>query len=161
MHDRPSQWQTLPSSQKCNFKILGWREQPKEILKDTQTTCRHRRNPADILAIHRVPGNRDGGPRPVIVRMISSEAKVRIIKHRKLMEEDFLMLDHITQQNAKLIQSLIDHPSHQSVFALETKTTADTHSMFLMTLTKSSKVSSYFHIQCSSASVNISGSNLR
>ena len=90
MHDRPSQWQTLPSSQKCNFKILGWREQPKEILKENFCKILKQRadidvNPADILAIHRALGNRDGGPRPLIVRMISLEAKVRIIKHRKLM----------------------------------------------------------------------------
>ena len=80
----------IPSSQKCNFKILGWREQPKEILKENFCKILKQRadidvNPADILAIHRVPGNRDGGPRPVIMRMNSSEAKLRIIKHQKLM----------------------------------------------------------------------------
>ena len=38
-------------------------------------------DPADILAIHRVPKNRTGWARPVIVRMISTNAKTNITRH--------------------------------------------------------------------------------
>ena len=89
MHYRPSQWQTLTNNTHKNAE-LKIRELPKEILKENFCKILKQRadidvNPADILAIHRVPGNRDGGPCPVIMRMISSEAKLRIIKHQKLM----------------------------------------------------------------------------
>ena len=46
------------NSQKCNIKILGWCEQRQEILKENFCKILINVNRADILAIHRVPGNR-------------------------------------------------------------------------------------------------------
>ena len=110
-------------SQKCNIKILGWREQNRENLKENFCSILKEKvnidvNPADILAIHRIPGN--GGTRPVIVRMISSDAKTNIMKHRKSVKE-FTMVDHITQQNAQLIQRLKEHPSVHSAWYFNSK----------------------------------------
>lgn len=129
-------------SQKCNIKLLGWREHSKENLREEFCKILKQRididvNPADILAIHRIP-DRSGGPRPVLVRMISSEAKTNIIKHRKvMMKEDFTMVDHITPQNAKLIQKLKEHPNVHSVwyfnskvFALDKKDRRHTFNIF-------------------------------
>jgi hypothetical protein len=131
-------------SQKCNIKILGWREHTKENLREEFCNILKQRiqdlhvNPADILAIHRIPDNRSGGPRPVIVRMISPEAKTNIIRHRQvMMKKDFTMVDHITQQNAKLIQKLKEHPNVHSawyfnskVFALDRKDCRHTFDIF-------------------------------
>lgn len=113
-------------SQKCNIKILGWREKSKEDLKQEFCAVLKQRvkvdvNPHDILAIHRVPGNRNGGPRPIIVRMISPESKTLIMKHRKQMKEEFLMVDHITQQNAMLIQKLKEHELVHSAWYFNSK----------------------------------------
>lgn len=72
-------------------------------------------------AIHRVPGNRNGGPRPIIVRMISPESKTLIMKHRKRMKEEFLTVDHITQQNAMLIQKLKEHELVHSAWYFNSK----------------------------------------
>lgn len=64
-------------SQKCNIKILGCREQTKENFKENLCAILKRKvninvNPADILVMHRVPGNRSGGTLPVLVSMIST-----------------------------------------------------------------------------------------
>jgi hypothetical protein len=111
-------------SQKCNIKIHGWKEQTKENLREKFCSVLKQKvnievNPADILAIHRIPGN--GGIRPVIVRMISADAKTNIMKHRKAMKEEFTMMDHITHQNAQLIQKLKDHPSVHSAWYYNSK----------------------------------------
>lgn len=92
-------------SQRCNIKIFGWREKSKEDPKQKFCAVLKQKvkvdvNPQDILAIHRVPGDRNNSVLcRIIVKMIS----------RKQMKEEFLMVDDITQQNAILIQKLIEH----------------------------------------------------
>ena len=64
--------------------------------------------PADILAIHRIPGRARDGPRPVIAKFRDPETKVRIIKKRsqEKLKKHFAMYDHITAMNSKLIRDL-------------------------------------------------------
>ena len=64
--------------------------------------------PVDILAIHRVPGGMKDGPRPVIAKFRDPETKIRVIKNRsqEKIKKHFIMHDHITPMNAKLIRDL-------------------------------------------------------
>jgi uncharacterized coiled-coil protein SlyX len=95
-------------SQKCNIKITGWTEKTGEDLRKNFCEILREKfdvNPNEILAIHRIPGKK-GETRPVIVRMVSRESKMKIIRHRKDVRPQFNMMDHITSLNAKLIHQL-------------------------------------------------------
>ena len=100
-------------SQKCNIKFLKWEEKQNENLRED--LCKILREsvsielaPADILAIHRIPGRARDGPRPVIAKFRDPETKVRIIKKRsqEKLKKHFAMYDHITAMNSKLIRDL-------------------------------------------------------
>ncbi|XP_062599015.1 uncharacterized protein LOC134260484 [Saccostrea cucullata] len=101
-------------SQKDNIKFTKWNEQENEnlraelcaILKETVNVDLQ---PTDILAIHRVPGSGGNvGPRPVIAKFRNTETKVMVIKNRSNAElkKRFVMHDHVTPMNAKLIKDL-------------------------------------------------------
>lgn len=117
--------QTQQYSQKSNIKFLQWNETQNENLWDMlcrimKETVNVDLSPADILAIDRVPGGGRGAPRPVIAKFCNTDTKIRIIKNR------FIMQDHLTPLNAKLIRDLKDdsriHPTwyyNGKVFALD------------------------------------------
>ena len=110
-------------SQKCNIKITGWKEKAGEDLrKDFCEILREKVdvNPNEILAIHRIPG-KNGETRPVIVRMVSTESKTKIIRHRKDLRPQLNMMDHITSLNAKLIHQLKEHRQVQSAWYYNSK----------------------------------------
>ena len=100
-------------SQKCNIKFLKWEEKQNENLREDLCKILHESvsielAPADILAIHRIPGRARDGPRPVIAKFRDPETKVRIIKKRSQenLKKHFVMYDHITAMNSKLIRDL-------------------------------------------------------
>lgn len=99
-------------SQKNNIKFLGWKESRNEDLRTDLCNILKQKtgielDPKDVLAIHRLPHGKQG-PRPVIAKFVSSEIKVNVIKKRSNedLKKCFLMVDHITPRNAKLINVL-------------------------------------------------------
>ena len=73
-------------SQKNNIKFLGWKEKPQENLRDDlcaimKETVNLTINPADILAIHRIPGTQ-GKTRPVIAKFNDADTKIKVIRNR-------------------------------------------------------------------------------
>lgn len=120
-------------SQKNNIKFIGWKEKGQEnlredlcaIMKDTVGVII---DPADILEIHRIPGER-GKIRPVIAKFKNTEAKVNLIKHRSNQEvkKNFIMFDHITQQNSQLLRRLNDDQRIDRAWYFNGKTFALDH----------------------------------
>jgi len=73
-------------SRKCKKK-LNKIENDQEHLKDefiqtVKTDLKVDVNPQEIQVIHRIPGER-GEPRPVIVELVNTEVKSRIMKKRR------------------------------------------------------------------------------
>ena len=100
-------------SQKNNIKFIGWKENAKEnlredlcaILKAAGVTT----DPTDILAIHRIPaGSKDGKLTPVIAKFKDTDTNIRIIRNRskEIVKKHFIIFDHITPMNAKLLRDL-------------------------------------------------------
>lgn len=120
-------------SQKNNIKFLKWEEKQTENLRDDlchilKSTINIDLAPADVIAIHRVPGGARDGPRPVIAKFRDTETKVKVIKNRSQdkLKKHFIMFDHLTPMNAKLMRDLKDDPRIHSawhfngkVFALD------------------------------------------
>lgn len=104
-------------SQKNNIKFMGWKETKDEDLRSDLCTILRKKvgielDPKDVLAIHRLPNGKLSGPRPVIAKFTSNEIKVKVIKKRSNedLKKSFLMYDHITPRNAKLIRELKEDP---------------------------------------------------
>ncbi|KAK3103118.1 hypothetical protein FSP39_016622 [Pinctada imbricata] len=116
-------------SQKNNIKVLHWRETRGENLR--RDFCEILQQEADVsldkrdvLAIHRIPhGDKSGksGPRPVIIRLINSEAKIAVMRNRKSLKEHFTLLDHLTPQNNNLLRKLREHPKIESAWHFNTR----------------------------------------
>ena len=96
---------------------MGWKETKDEDLRSDLCTILRKKvgielDPKDGLAIHRLPNGKLSGPRPVIAKFTSNEIKVKVIKKRSNedLKKSFLMYDHITPRNAKLIRELKEDP---------------------------------------------------
>ncbi|VDI46843.1 Hypothetical predicted protein [Mytilus galloprovincialis] len=82
------------------------RDFKNRIVKDTlKVTIR----PDEIQAIHRIPG-KQGEHRPVIVKILNSEVKYRIMREKKNMPKQctFRLVDDVTKSNMELITRLRD-----------------------------------------------------
>jgi hypothetical protein len=107
-------------SRKNNIKFYGVPENKGEELLQTVNTVLdevgEKIEKSDVLAMHRIPGKKDQ-PRPIIVKLRSSEAKAAVMKKRsdikKLTSENddkIKVSDDVTQDNAALISRLLqDH----------------------------------------------------
>ena len=120
-------------SQKNNIKFLGWKEKGQENLRGDLCTIMKETagviiDPSDILEIHRIPGEQ-GKIRPVIAKFKNTETKVKVIKHRSKAEvkKNFIMFDHITQQNSQLIRQLNKDQRIQSAWYFNGKIFAVDH----------------------------------
>lgn len=109
-------------SQKNNIKFLGWKEKPQENLREElcvimKEAAKVTIDPADILAIHRIPGAK-GKIRPVIAKFKNSESKITVIRNRSKEEvkKRFKMFDHITQMNSQLLRDLNNDEKIQSAW---------------------------------------------
>ena len=109
-------------SQKNNIKFLGWKEKPQENLREELCVVMKQAanvniNPADILAIHRIPGAK-GKIRPVIAKFKNAETKINVIRHRSKedVKQHFMMFDHLTQRNAQLLRDLNNNEKIQSAW---------------------------------------------
>ena len=100
---------------KSNIKFLRWEEKQNENLREDlcrilKETVNLELPSTDILAIHRIPGRTRDRPRPVIAKFRDPETKIKIIKKRsqEALKRHFIMYDHITAMNSKLIHDLND-----------------------------------------------------
>ncbi|KAK3101469.1 hypothetical protein FSP39_003830 [Pinctada imbricata] len=115
-------------SQKNNVKVIHWAEKRNENLRNefceiVQNKAGITVNPSDILAIHRVPHSdrARNGARPVIIKFISSDARIAVLRHRKVLKPSFTMIDHLTPLNLDLLQRLQRHPKIESSWYFNTR----------------------------------------
>ena len=97
---------------KKNIKILNWEEkraEKSETLKEELIKIMSKEGVSikkeEILAIHRVPSKKRG-PRPVIVKFLTSSKRQEVITKRKQVKDKLLMIDHLTTRNLDLIAKL-------------------------------------------------------
>ena len=62
-------------------------------------------NKSDVVAIHRLKSNKASAIRPVIVKMINSDMKTKIMRQRKLTKNIVRLYDDITYKNQDLPKS--------------------------------------------------------
>lgn len=103
-------------SRKNNIKILNVPEKKDEteevltlsvqdILKKHEVSL----SKDQILAIHRIPGR--NGTKPVLLKLKNNNAKIKIMRIRKVMKEDgHRLIDDVTQLNHGLLNRLSLHP---------------------------------------------------
>ena len=98
-------------SRKFNIKIMNLPETNDENIKDiflnkiTKEKLKVTVKPEEIQAIHRIPGkNREH--RPVLVKLINSEVKYRVMKEKKNLSPEctFKLVDDETEQQYGLDQ---------------------------------------------------------
>ncbi|CAG2213514.1 unnamed protein product [Mytilus edulis] len=86
-------------------------ENLREIFKSkiVKDTLKVNIRPDEIQAIHRIPG-KQGQHRPVIVKLLNSEVKYRIMREKKNMPKQctFRLVDDVTKSNMELITRLRD-----------------------------------------------------
>ena len=102
-------------SRKFNIKIMNYPEKTVENLRDefvkniVKDKLDVRIEPSEIQAIHRIPG-KDGEIRPVIVKLVNSEVKYRIMKEKKKLPKEpegrLKLVDDVTRHNMGLITRL-------------------------------------------------------
>lgn len=109
-------------SRKFNIKIMNYPEKKDEDLRETFVTdiVKEKLNvtitSSDIQAIHRIPG-KAGQPKPVIVKMINSEVKSKIMRVKKnLPKEGLNLVDDVTQLNMGLITRLRESERFENVW---------------------------------------------
>ena len=70
-------------SRKFNIKIMNYPEKKDEKIRDiVKDKLNVKVDPSEIQAIHRIPG-KIGEARPVIVKLVNSEVKYRIMRAKK------------------------------------------------------------------------------
>ncbi|KAK3108411.1 hypothetical protein FSP39_007416 [Pinctada imbricata] len=111
-------------SRKNNVKILNWTEPEKtprrtdnanektkgenlrqELIKILKEKVKVSVEPQEIFGIHRIPGKKDH-PRPVIVKFVNTETKVKVMRQRKALKKTFKVVDNVTKHNMSLITKL-------------------------------------------------------
>ncbi|XP_062566342.1 uncharacterized protein MCAP_0864-like [Saccostrea cucullata] len=107
-------------SRKNNLKIHGLPEkkgeEPLQVVNEVLEEVGEQIKEDDVLAIHRIPGKKDQH-RPIIIKLKTVEAKVKVMKKRSDIKELELqndvkvkVTDDVTQENAALITRLLqDH----------------------------------------------------
>lgn len=98
-------------SRKYNFKILGLAEKNKEntwevvksFISEKAGVELHDR---EMVAAHRIPGEK-GKSRPVIVKVVNTDVKSRIMRKRATVrEKGCRLVDDVTKANVELIKRL-------------------------------------------------------
>ena len=95
-------------SKKFNIKIMNYPEKKDEKIRDiVKDKLNVKVDPSEIQAIHRIPG-KIGEARPVIVKLVNSEVKYRIMRAKKNLpkKETVRLVDDATKHNMGLITRL-------------------------------------------------------
>ncbi|KAK3105680.1 hypothetical protein FSP39_003135 [Pinctada imbricata] len=110
-------------SQKNNIKLLNWREKRDENSESLTADFIAEMHKVgvditenDILAIHRIPSKKQGAPKPVILKFLRSETRIKVIKKRKEVKSVFTLIDHVTEKNLDLMNSLRENDNIHSVW---------------------------------------------
>ena len=100
-------------SRKFNIKIMNYPENKDEKIRDifvkdiVKDKLNVKVDSSEIQAIHRIPG-KIGEARPVIVKLVNSEVKYRIMRAKKNLpkKETVRLVDDVTKHNMGLITRL-------------------------------------------------------
>ena len=99
-------------SRKFNIKVTNFKGSDNNLkenfVKMVKEDLKLQIDQRDVIAIHRINSNK-GGTRPVIVKMINSDAKTQIMKRRKQTKDNIRLYDDITYKNQDLIKRLKKH----------------------------------------------------
>ena len=95
-------------SRKSNIKMINFPEEKNENLREkfielSKKELRVEITNEDIMAIHRLPANKQQNHRPVIIKMKNYETKTNIMRQRKNTKGQVRLLDDITKRNATLL----------------------------------------------------------
>ena len=91
-------------SRKFNIKIMNYPEKKDEKIRDiVKDKLNVKVDPSEIQAIHRIPG-KISEARPVIVKLVNSEVKYRIMRAKKNLpkKETVRLVDDVTKHNMGL-----------------------------------------------------------
>lgn len=109
-------------SRKFNIKVMNYPEKDSENLRDifVNKIAKDKLDvtvaTTEIQAIHRIPG-KPHQIRPIIVKMVNSEAKAKVMRVRKnLPKTGFKLVDDVTQHNMSLITRLTETNNFDGVW---------------------------------------------
>lgn len=94
-------------SRKSNIKFLGLPE--KKVLNDALQEVGINLEEKNIVAMHRIPGQKDK-PKPILVKMRNSEEKTSIMRKRAEIRDGikgWKVMDVVTKHNILLIKRLV------------------------------------------------------
>lgn len=110
-------------SRKNNVKVMGIQvlgEESEQELTERVITLIWAKtqvniDPAEIVAIHRIPSKYD--PPPVLMKLKNNSVKTRLMKQRKIMKETgYKLVDDVTKLNTGLISRLMLHTNIDSAW---------------------------------------------
>ncbi|CAC5398663.1 unnamed protein product [Mytilus coruscus] len=89
-------------SRKNNKRVLNfpWKER-QDLRADLNVELQER----DVVAIHRIPSDKLG-PKPLIVRLFSSDVKRRVMREKKNLQDNIRFYDGISKRNIELMKRL-------------------------------------------------------
>ena len=110
-------------SRKTNFKIMGLPEEEKEntceVVKSfLKKTAKVELPDREIIIAHRIPGPK-GKPRPIIVKVLNTSVKSRIMRKRSTIKEKgggYRLADDVTKPNGELIRKLLEFEGIESAW---------------------------------------------
>lgn len=107
-------------SRKNNIKVLNLKWKEKQNLREdfielVKKDLKVELEPRDVVAIHRLPSTR-AGEKPCIVRLFNSDVKRMIMREKKHLKNNVLVIDDITQQNYELMKRLRNSQRFESVW---------------------------------------------
>ncbi|VDI04249.1 Hypothetical predicted protein [Mytilus galloprovincialis] len=97
-------------SRKNNIRVINfpWRERQdlradfiSKVKRDMNVELEER----DVVAIHRIPSDKLG-PKPLIVRLFSSDVKRRVMREKKNLQDHVRFYDDISKRNIELMKRL-------------------------------------------------------
>ncbi|KAK3097281.1 hypothetical protein FSP39_008330 [Pinctada imbricata] len=104
-------------SRKSNIKIFGVEEKERENTNEVvrsmmKDVAKIDVSESEIVACHRIPGGKNGLPRPIILKVKNSDVKAKIMRKRsevKSKGHGIRLADDVTRANSILIQKLNDN----------------------------------------------------
>ena len=110
-------------SRKNNTKILGVRNMADEtedkltevVINMVKEKANVDLDPADIVAIHRIPSKHE--PKPVLIKLRNTTVKTCLMRQRKVMKQQGnKLVDDVTRRNTELINRLLSHEKIESAW---------------------------------------------
>ena len=107
-------------SRKHNIKITNFKGETNDNLKNkfikmVKDDLKVNLNKTDVVAIHKLKSYGNNVP-PVIVKVINSDVKTQIMRHRKMTKGRIRLFDDITSKNRDLLYRLKEHPDIEAAY---------------------------------------------